>query len=502
MNEPEPSQKEFGQRYKGNLRYFKFQSFPQRMRFYLCVLAVLLAVAAVMWSERPGHEKIYNPAPLPISHVFLEGDCQACHGAKMPDRDAIHQWNLHPASYSEAANTINVSCQKCHADKDLHQPAPQTLALAQFRSEMRIVGSTGCFGCHQEHLGRISMRLPGDAACAGCHNDATAMASNALILALSASAPSLAAIHGITPDGLIHFIAPRTSVPLFGSFASGHPPFDYERPGLRDPDVLQFDHQLHLTDKTVIIKGQKLDCAYCHKLDADGVYYRRVTYETGCQECHSLKFDPRNPELMIPHGNVERVRLFLHSLPFQYQQIAERKFKSPMDQRYYVLNQMLALKQEALKGVDFEQQIFFAKNPYKDSGPGIFPGCAYCHEVRHSGAGRPDDAPMVTEPSMADRWLSHGRFTHAMHVSVSCTSCHDANHSRLTADIIMPSKESCVTCHSPAGKAPGDCLACHTFHAPVETAQVLKGERAFPPSVDPKEATYLKQLLSHAGPLP
>jgi len=40
--------------------------------------------------------------------------------------------------------------------------------------------------------------------------------------------------------------------------------------------------------------------------------------------------------------------------------------------------------------------------------------------------------------------------------------------SRDTADVLMPTKANCVTCHSPQGKVVAECSTCHTFHAPPE----------------------------------
>ena len=59
------------------------------------------------------------------------------------------------------------------------------------------------------------------------------------------------------------------------------------------------------------VKGHKLECADCHKPDAAGVYYLKISYEENCRSCHSLQFDVNNPDLRVPHGNAEHVRAFL-----------------------------------------------------------------------------------------------------------------------------------------------------------------------------------------------
>jgi uncharacterized paraquat-inducible protein A len=77
-------------------------------------------------------------------------------------------------------------------------------------------------------------------------------------------------------------------------------------------------------------------------------------------------------------------------------------------------------------------------------------------------------APVITKPILVDRWMPQARFDHAKHTSVKCDDCHHATQSRETADVLMPAKANCVTCHSPAGKVVAECITCHTYHAPPE----------------------------------
>jgi hypothetical protein len=369
---------------------------------------------------------------------------------------------------------------------DLHQPTMQTLALKQFHSELHVVAANGCFSCHQEHLGRIDLKLPGDSACAACHNDAGQMASGIMRVALTGTAAPRQGMDGITSDGVIHFIPPerKEPLPLFASFERGHPPFEYEQPGLKDPDVLSFDHHLHLR------KDMKLGCADCHQPAADGMYYQKVTYEAACERCHSLQFDPNNPELLIPHGDVSRLRSYLHSLVFQYSELDKRrlaeqgKAATPDEQKAFAVQQIFALLQRAHVQTpgDLDTEILFTANPYKDRPPTaerpFFSGCAYCHQVNQAQGG---GDPVITPPLMPERWLAHGPFTHAKHTFMSCEACHDAQNSREATDIIMPAKASCTACHRAEGSAPTNCLACHGFHSPQSVVKMIKGEWHLPP---------------------
>ena len=512
MEESNQTQKEVGQKYRKNLGYFKHPDFLARQKFFLCMLAILLGVYAIVRLELSRSDIVYNPAPLSISHAFLEGNCAACHNlavrnifrsiqdrsapmkpvAWAMDSPAIHQWSSGAPAFFSSSQSINHACQSCHAglgrDLELHQPSLQTLALKDFHSELHIVAATGCFSCHQEHLGRIDLKLPGDTACAACHNDAAQMTADILRVSLHPISPSTTGSDGVTPDGVVHFIPPerKAPLPLFTAFDHGHPAFEYEQPGLKDPDVLKFSHHQHLH----LGGAMKLDCADCHKIAADGMFYQRVTYKDACERCHTLQFDPANPQLLIPHGDVARLRSFLHSLVYQYglldqmMQAAQNKVASPADQKAFAYRQILALQQRAhvQSPGDLEWEILFTTDPYKDRPPTaqrpFFSGCAYCHEVSQPAGG---GDPVVTRPQMVDRWLAHGAFTHAPHAFMDCAQCHKADNSVQVTDILMPPQSSCVSCHHAQGSAPSNCLACHTFHSPQSAVKAVKATFGLPP---------------------
>jgi hypothetical protein len=123
-------------------------------------------------------------------------------------------------------------------------------------------------------------------------------------------------------------------------------------------------------------------------------------------------------------------------------------------------------------GENLEQQIFLAADPSKQlaaehtpggiSARARFAGCAYCHEVRAGGA---DGVPQIIRVATPDRWLTHGEFHHAKHAIVGCNQCHTAGTSRVTSDILLPTKQSCTECHSPRGGFSERCSTCHSYHS-------------------------------------
>ena len=58
------------------------------------------------------------------------------------------------------------------------------------------------------------------------------------------------------------------------------------------------------------------------------------------------------------------------------------------------------------------------------------------------------------------------------HAMVTCQSCHAAEGSTRTSDVLMPSRAVCATCHAPggggpapgAGRAESRCFECHAYH--------------------------------------
>jgi hypothetical protein len=317
---------------------------------------------------------------------------------------------------------IDEDCLKCHAGRNFHQPDAPPIS---------------CSFCHAEHRGAM-MAVTTDANCVFCHGDAAKMAVS-------------------------------RAIPVIHQFAGDHPQFRFITEKLRDRDTLKFDHALHLTGATIpnLPGGIKPDCAFCHQPDATGAFMKPLNFESSCRVCHSLQFDPETPELKLPHGSAEFVSSFLRSLPKQYADQAARE--GVADANDFVQEKLAGLRAQFGSGEDLERRVFFST---ATSGPeaqigtlsgstrAVFPGCAYCHEVKSSSSGPQE----ITKPVIAERWLAQAKFNHAKHANISCAQCHDAVHSKETADILLPAKETCAACHSPRGGVADSCATCHVYH--------------------------------------
>ncbi len=429
----------------------------------------------------PFRAKFANPGALSSPHsteAFAKmagaggGDiagCQACHHTA---RNGPHGWmaaafgatpgplNLRAlaARGAPTMNAIDQSCEHCHKAHSFHQP--------------NVVRNHSCSACHQEHRGPGPMAAPTDANCLSCHAD------TAVLQASYEKGEMLPREEfDYRPDqGRILFKTQRPEhgyTKVIRSFAADHPEFQVLADKLEDPDTLKFNHALHLTSSNIQpLRGGKLGCNYCHKPDAAGVLHLKITYEEHCKSCHSLQFDVNNPELRVPHGNTEHVRAFLRSLPAAYADFGARVkgLTGRRELNDFAQQQMRQLHDQFASGEELENRVFFSDartGPVsKVAGLGAlgaarFPGCAYCHQVAEV-----EGAPGVSKPVIADRWLVRGGFDHSKHFKVDCVRCHDAEHSRETPDVLLPSKATCVKCHGPQGGVASNCSQCHSYHTP------------------------------------
>lgn len=431
----------------------------------------------------PWREAFINPAPLSQHHSGPEfgklsaghtgstgQSCAACHREAEQDfigwvktagraaRGSLAFARLnsaHPKDFSR----MDGSCLNCHQKSSFHEP--------------NIASETACSACHVEHRGRGPLAAVAAQQCTDCHGSPPQMQA--------------AAAKGRTlPPAL--FVKAQMAGPLFfsdlrpaagftkliRSFADDHPEFRVNRPDSpRDPNTLAFNHAVHLAGVNIpLLHGKPLECSSCHQPDSSGAFMQRVSFEDNCRACHSLQFDPANPGMELPHGDAVFVRSYLRSLPAQYADHAARTLHLPPEKiQRYVDAQMLRLRERTRTGELLEEQVFFSdlkRGPVAAiagmSGPGRakFGGCATCHQVMP----RANAAPDITPPVMPDRWLQHGRFTHAKHTQMACIACHSAAvKSSLTSDVLMPTQQSCVRCHSPKGGISDNCTECHTYHS-------------------------------------
>ncbi|HEY3860409.1 MAG TPA: hypothetical protein VGO59_00860 [Verrucomicrobiae bacterium] len=473
------------------------RSLRARRAIFTCSAAIVSAGVLLVVLGGPARSDFISPGALSkghatttfvsLAHQHDSDNCDVCHTAA---RGGISAWiraaagarpgplQIRAMARQEPSRmtAIDRQCLTCHQGHSFHEP--------------NVAQEPSCSFCHVEHQGPMAMRAPPDSACLSCHGDADVMkASIAKASKLPASEfdfrPAL---------GRAVFRAPRPPdgyTRVFHSFSTDHPEFQVIADKLKDPDTLRFNHELHLGSPNITaIKGRPLVCGDCHQLDAAGVHFLKISYEQNCRQCHSLQFDVRNPGLLIPHGNAEHVRAFLRSLSQQYADYAPgtRPYADFAAARQaagqqpgvedFAAQQIALLRADVGSGEELERRVFFSDARWAPVsaaggtnvlGPAIFPSCAYCHEVKSSAAG----APLVTAPVMPDRWMIRGEFNHRKHLvsanrvggKILCSECHQAEHSRLASDVLLPSKQICADCHSSKGWVSESCSTCHSYHS-------------------------------------
>ena len=467
----------------------------KRIAFTLAVTILTVGFLLVALCG-PFHWGFISPGPLSKQHATFAfahrakqdkaGNCAVCHKAA---RSSVYTWlqtslDARPGPWQvrslaatgpSGMTAIDNNCLGCHQGHSFHEP--------------NVDSERSCSDCHVEHQGPGPMHTPADAMCLSCH------ANNAAMQAAMTKASSLpAAAFDYRPaQGRVIFPTPRPArgyTSIIHSFSTDHPEFELIINHLKDPDTLRFNHELHLGSRNVsALQGRKLTCLDCHQPDAAGVHFIKITYQQNCQKCHSLQFDVRNPGLLIPHGDARHVRAFLRSLPQQYADYAATK-RGIGDQASidaFAQAQMARLRLDFHSGEELERRVFFnnarlgpvsAPGGTNQMGAAIFPGCAYCHEVKASDTG----IPVVTDPVLPDRWMIHGNFDHSKHLvsatgvegKILCSECHTVEHSHLTSDILLPSKAICVQCHSPQGGVSESCSTCHSYHSPRKDSMAVR----------------------------
>jgi predicted CXXCH cytochrome family protein len=414
--------KEIIQRYSGNVAYYlKLHSF-RKLRFRIVVavgmITLFINVFYGWWASRRNNAVVfYSPGPISQAHAGFANDCTKCHD---PNAKRVNR--------TIAQSSMDAACLKCHVGHTFHQP--------------NVIRGHACVQCHQEHVTSGPMLTTNSVNCTSCHGDAANMQASAE----SGRQMPPDAFPGVPADDLVYFLPTRPVdgyTAVITAFDRGHPAFQIQRENLFDPDTLKFNHERHFQADVPPTAQGKLTCASCHRPDANGAYMQRLSFERDCESCHSLQFDPRNPDLTIPHGDPEKVRGFLRTLP----QLENEVFFSAQ-----YSGVLLRIGQE--------------KSMATRSGR---TGCAYCHEVKASATG----TPLVTAPVIPDRWYSRSRFDHAKHITIACTECHAAEHSTKTSDILLPPQSNCLQCHSTKGGVVQTCTTCHTYHAPANTVAAV-----------------------------
>ncbi|MFO0690981.1 MAG: FHA domain-containing protein [Myxococcota bacterium] len=441
----------------------------------LALIAIFLAVPLLFG----GGQSSWNTGDVSRGHAYVESDCGACHTGLF-------------------RGVRNEDCMKCHHDVGRH--APPTLAMAE-------LDEASCASCHLEHRGRdIDLADLGAGFCADCHADLAAR-------------------------------LPETKLRDASDFGDDHPAFKLSvitdptqpaasldvTPELVEETGLVFDHLQHVgravSGRAVPGRGgekQYLQCGACHQPDAGGLYMKPIEFEKHCQDCHRLDFDKAVPATFTPHGDPAVIRARIRGLYSERVLAGDvRDPEAPPRLRLRRPGSVLTPEEAELSRRWVESKVEAAERRFYDR-PGT---CATCHALR---PGEASDGGMGVAPvKLQTVWVPGSTFSHASHAPFACVKCHagagvfdpdpetalarpdwslpgavpyglidrdgSTPTSERSADILIPSIETCRECHAGPGerggeKVPSPCSMCHPFHVrahgPMPGSPALEGLRA------------------------
>lgn len=197
-----------------------------------------------------------------------------------------------------------------------------------------------------------------------------------------------------------------------------------------------------------------MQCKDCHRPGDDGIRFRPVNMERDCEGCHSLAYDKVGATFRtLKHGDVDQMIADLRAADFSPSLVSGRR--RPGDYRaggsYYAEFSAPAIGEGLIRTAL--------------SRDGV---CGECHTPVMRG-GKPGVMP-VTLPA---RYMAKGWFDHKPHRQAKCTTCHAAEKSSTSSDLLLPGIAQCRTCHLGEGSAkaavPSSCVLCHSYH-PVSGA--------------------------------
>jgi len=416
----------------------------------MIVFAVALVIPA-LGLLHPGAAGLLRSTPFPDDGWWLAGPLHAMHGGANAGCEDCHRTPFVRVQDSE--------CLTCH-ETERH------VALASL-APTPALGETRCASCHLEHNEPPALVKTHQGLCTDCH------------AGLSADAPAVA--FGDVSDFLLGH--PEFSVSLLspadgddGGDDAGDA-WEVQRVALSDPELtersnLNFPHQTHLDpDGLVAPEGNRvLGCGDCHTLEPGGARFEPITMEANCSGCHTLTFDPADPSREVPHGNPETV----------LQALIEYYSARLLGGDTTIEGRTLLRPGQALSPVERDRAAAEAQAQAMTVAQDVIERrtCATCHQVTRVD-GDNGISWQVLPVELTAAFLPHARFSHEAHDTEAspCGDCHTAVDSESSADVLMPSVETCRNCHGSAvasrnepNQTPSTCIMCHGFHLPEKGA--------------------------------
>lgn len=429
--------------------------------------AALLSMGLVMGALLLDKKTAFQSGPLSHSHASFNNDCAQCHTQPFAPAARLILANGNFSSVSDG------SCVKCH-NAGIHHPAEQF--------------QPSCASCHKEHQGERDLKRVPDSECLQCHKDLH-RADNAPLQVAQTVTGFDAKSH---PEMRIH------------QTTSGSP---------RDPGTVQFNHQAHLKPEGIFtIAGvlpngdadrtrKVLHCAECHQPDKSGNLMTAISYDSHCKSCHPVSVrlagtptkDQQDKEIEAIAANF-RAKPALHPAKGQDSSATLGELRQRLEilagnpakedtARSIYPDTFNGIPEYRGKGIGtVSAQAWFKiqmesltrqlYHPLSKDGKPSQAGCLYCHTADPKS---PDPIPLL-KSNIPQRWNQHALFRHQSHQHLDCQSCHKAQSSQNTSDILMPTIKQCMDCHhTGSGGARADCSECHKYHPENASRDIHSG---------------------------
>lgn len=388
-------------------------------------------------------DQMWSPSKsLQSAHQPWSKDCKACHTVAF-------------------APVKNEDCKSCHKDSGEH--------MGKHLSKTADVKEVSCTSCHKEHQGEDGLSKQNKhfigKACAECHAD-------------------------------IKKNFKEANIENVEDFAKKHPDFAYQiaqstktndlkevrmsaDARLTEKNSLKFPHDVHLDSKGIKSPKGKvtMKCADCHTPNSDGSGFEPTTMKDHCQACHDLRFEPSVSNREVPHGSVDQVLSTLREFYGYVQTAGVAVDAKPTPVGIEIL------KPGTLQSPppSFITSNGDARSKAARAATSLFEEttCKTCHVVtRSSKAGKTGtpghDLPQweIEKVTPKHAWLKSQLFNHNKHKLSSCKDCHQAETSKKSEEVLMPSIKVCRDCHAGQKhefkKVTSDCGLCHGFHKNAE----------------------------------
>lgn len=311
-------------------------------------------------------------------------------------------------------------------------------------------GPGSCTTCHTEHEGAGRMEPTAQKFCAECHDGMDKRLTDTTL----ANAADFGTSH------------PQFKMLIYTALGQDKPERWLLSDDLKEEHGLKFPHDVHLDRSSGVTKmarslgnkgyGEALVCADCHTPSDGPGGFSPVNMEEDCEACHSLVYDKVGDTFRsLRHGSVDEALADLRAI--------DRTPRRPITTNRRRPGSIGSASVPGARYPTFgrpRSSLIAVNNALGPDGV-----CGECH-IGTTRNGRADVMP-VTIP---EYYLVLGRFDHDAHEQEDCTSCHLAEGSANSNDLLMPGIAVCRDCHlgedSRVAEVPSSCAMCHQYHPP------------------------------------